>query len=52
MPLTESDDEDIVETVYESLALAGGPWAEGEDDDYDDFDGEDEDRPENNRRLH
>jgi hypothetical protein len=52
MPLTESGDEDIVETVYEALALAEGPWTEGEEDDYDDLDSDEDDHPENNRRLH
>ena len=32
-PLTDSDDEDIVDAVYEALAMAGELWDDEEDDD-------------------
>jgi len=34
-PLTDSDDEDIVDAVYEALAMAGELWDDEEDDDDD-----------------
>jgi hypothetical protein len=33
--LTDADDEDIVEAVYEAMSMAGGFWGEG-DDEYED----------------
>ncbi|MGA9538186.1 MAG: hypothetical protein WBR24_19965 [Desulfobacterales bacterium] len=30
--LTDSDDEDIVEAVYEAMSMAGGFWGEGDDE--------------------
>ena len=34
--LTDSDDEDIVEAVHEAMAMTGGLWGEGDDEDEDD----------------
>ncbi len=41
--LTNSRDEDIVEAVYEAMAMAEGPWAEDEEYEYDDDDFVDDD---------
>jgi hypothetical protein len=34
--LTDGDDEDIVEAVYEALAMAGEFWGEGDNENEDD----------------
>ena len=34
--LTDADDEDIVEAVYEAMSMAGDFWGEGDDEDEDD----------------
>lgn len=35
-PLTDSDDEDIVDAVYEALSMSGEFWDDEDEDDEDD----------------